>query len=164
MVSETNESSTVEQSEFGAGVIVCLAKFSGHLENDWYRRCRNAERWRTMSEDARKTIAAESKTHPYGDSARIVADVIVGFDRDDCGLSHSIELWMNAASDHFYDLDRERAPQPLRDLAGLTLKIGHGFTGEKWTWQTVEEIERLWRESCLAIDAQIGTKADWGQW
>ena len=55
-------------------------------------------------------------------------------------------------------------PPVLCELADLCLRIGHGFTGERWTWDTVQTIERLWRESCLAIDAKLGVETDWGQW
>jgi hypothetical protein len=150
-------------SEFGRGPIVCLAKFSAHLENDHFCRALHCERWRSMSAEERKKIVAESKTHPHGDSARLYSDVICSLDAPDAGVSSAIEMWMNCASDHFYDLDHSLAPPSLRELAALALRIGHGFTGEIWTWSTVGEIQRLWRESCLALDAHLGIQADWGQ-
>jgi hypothetical protein len=152
------------QSEFGRGLIVCLAKFSAHLEGEWFSRVRHAEHWRKMGPDARARIATEAKTHPYGDSARLFAHIFIHRQDADAGLSREIVSWMNGASDHFYDLDRERSPAPLIELADLCLKIGHGFRNEQYTWATVEEIERLWRESCLALDKTLGVTADWGQW
>lgn len=80
-------------------------------------------------------------------------------------LSLKIEMWMNAASDHFYDLNRDIAPGPLVELADFALKIGHGFTGQVWTMKDVQKIIALWRKACLALDQLLGVEdADWGEW
>lgn len=156
--------SPIKQSEFGAGVIVCLAKFSAHLENDWFHRLMSSKRWMDASPEERARLVSESKSHPHGDAARLVSDIIVYHDSEDAGLSRQIVLWMNAASDHFYDLDRTKAPAPLLELADLCLRIGHGFSGEKWNWETVEKIQQLWQDSCTALDEGMGTVPDWGQY
>lgn len=152
-----------EPSKFGAGIVVCLAKFSEHLCNDWFDRVRHVAQWSKMSEPEKARMTAEAKKYPVGDSARFMLDISFS-GTSEAALSHYIELWMNAASDHFYDLDRKRSPESLCELATLCLRIGHGFTGEIWTWETVDEIHRLWKQACLDLDASIGVKADWGQW
>jgi hypothetical protein len=63
-----------------------------------------------------------------------------------------------------YGVDRDVAPPALVALAGLTLAVGHGFTGTVWTKETVEKIRQLWQDACLEVDALLGVKADWGQW
>lgn len=103
-------------SEFGSGIVVCLAKFSEHLGMQRYRN------------------------------------------------SVDLELWMNGASDHFYDLDRQRAPKSLIQLADLTLEIGHGFTGKNYTEKDYQQILKLWKKSCIAIDKKLNTNPDWGRW
>ena len=127
---------------------------------------REYDRW-TEAEAARR--AEEAQRFPMGDSAAKLARMALfeshgertGKER---AIAMAIEMWMNGASDHFYDLDRERAPAVLCELADLTLKIGHGFSDETWTIETVDRIRELWRESCLAVDRQLGTEPDWGSW
>lgn len=155
-----------EPSEFGAGIVVCLAKFSEHLWNDHYERIRHMAWWAALDETKRQQQREEAARFPVGDAARRLAAVhfLTYQDTPEKALSRQIEMWMNGASDHFYDLDKERAPEPLRELGSLALRIGHGFTGETWTMEHVERIRDLWKQSCLALDERLGTKPDWGQW
>lgn len=111
-------------SEFGAGIIVCLAKFSEHLHHD----------------------------------------IINKYQKDFDNFSSNLELIMNGASDHFYDLDRDRSPQSLLELADLSLAIGHGFTGKTWTEADLKRIRFLWQRSCEELDIKLGTNPDWGAW
>lgn len=122
------------ESEFGAGIVVCLAKFSEHL---WSPRDPSRARETPLPHTQRE------------DPAMVLSD--------------EIEMWANGASDHFYDLD-ERAPKPLKELAALTLQMGHSFTGKQWTNADMERVRELWRESCLAVDAMLEVEADWGKW
>ena len=111
-------------SEFGAGIVVCLAKFSEHLSPEAF------ERWKKASID----------------------------------FSDALELQMNGASDHFYDLDRNKSPPSLIKLADLTLEIGHDSVNKEWTKKDLFRIRNLWQKSCEELDLQLGTKPDWGEW
>ena len=158
----SGEMETASRSEFGAGIVVCLAKFSEHLSNDWARRIARFQWWSELDDAQRDRKRVEATKYPRGDIARWLLDVEIGNIME--GLSHLIELWANGASDHFYELD-DRAPAPLKELAAFTLKIGHGFSGEEWTWDDWQTIWRLWEESCLAVDRQLGVEEpDWGEW
>lgn len=158
-------------SEFGSGLVVCLAKFSEHLMRHGpydEQMVREYVDWLKTSESAKNAVRAEAELHPRGDSAqrlgRIdVLEILARHGDPAAAISRAIHLWMNGASDHFLDLD-ERAPEPLRELAALTLRIGHGFTGETWTIETVDRIRELWKESCLALDEMLGIESDWGEW
>lgn len=110
-------------SEFGSGVVVCLAKFSQHLDPH------NLERW--------KTVAG--------------------------GMERAVTMVLYGASDHFYDLDREHAPKPLRELADLAFRyrLDEPEDGNA-VW---DEIMHLWRRSCEAVDRELGaTPIEWGTW
>jgi hypothetical protein len=156
-------------SEFGKGIVVCLAKFSEHLHEHGPYSERSIREYAKTTDAQRTKMVEEAGKFPRGDSAQTLSRLSV-FDisaevrggREEA-ISSAIEMWMNAASDHFYDLD-DRAPPPLRKLADLALRIGHGFTGETWTLETVDEIRDLWRESCLAVDQLLGVEPDWGKW
>lgn len=159
----------MSDAEFGAGIVVCLAKFSEHLhEHGPYseRAIREFASW-SDAEHARR--AAEAEKFPLGDSAAKLLRMSLYEGSADRGgreaaISDAIGMWMNAASDHFYELDQEKAPKPLRELADLTLRIGHGFTEETWTIETMDRIRELWRDSCLAVDRMLGVEPDWGKW
>jgi hypothetical protein len=85
------------------------------------------------------------------------------FDEAKIDYSHSVELWMNGASDHMFDLD-DRAPFSLKELAKLSLTMGHGFTGQVWTEKHVESLRTLWKLSAIEVDRMLGVEPDWGQW
>lgn len=85
------------------------------------------------------------------------------FDIGRVDYSHSVELWMNGASDHMYDLD-DKAPQSLKELAQLSLSMGHGFTGNTWTLDDVNKLRMLWQMSAIEVDRMLGIEPDWGQW
>src|ERR1044072_4426996 len=105
---------------------------------------------------------------PYGDAADKLRRVhmydisLKSHGTKEKVVSSYIELWANAASDHFYDLDRNLARPPLCELADLTLKMGHGFTDTVWTVEDMDRVRELWKESCLALDLRLGTIPDWG--
>jgi len=136
-----------EQSEFGAGIVVCLAKFSEHLWNEWDP---------TMRRDGRADRLLETEID-------IAKKVYPEDDPEARAFSSLVERWANGASDHFYDLD-EKAPPALKELASLTLGMGHGFTGRLWTEEDVDRIRALWKQACLEVDGMLGVKSDWGQW
>jgi hypothetical protein len=140
-----------EPSEFGKGLVVCLAKFSEHL---WTDDEKEITLWGKWIEEGKK------EPHPPGRSMEIGIEVR---GTPEAALSAAIEMWMNAASDHMYDLD-ESAPEPLRELQDLTLAIGHGISGEPWTMVHVDRIRRLWELSCLALDKRLGVASSWGEW
>lgn len=157
-----------EPSEFGAGLVVCLAKFSEHLWSPMAEQYLRMHRWTQLDADARRKLEAEAIRHPIGDAAALIADVQVGSafgDSEEEMLSRALELWANGASDHFYDLDRDRAPEPLRELAELMLQMGHGFRSDRtWTHEDWDRVQRLWRDSCMELDRKLGTRPDWGRW
>jgi hypothetical protein len=156
------------RSEYGAGVVICLVKFSEHLRDPMHERVMAAGRWKCMDSRAREKALAEAARHPHGDSARhyaLIPRMIEIYDDEDRYLSSTIEVWANAASDHFGDLDYEKAPQSLCDLASLMLRMGHGFTGQRWTWDDYERVRDLWKQACLDVDRRLGVaRPDWGEW
>jgi hypothetical protein len=154
-----------EPSEFGRGVVVCLAKFSEHLWNPAAVTVRNEIHAAAMTDAERTRQDAEARAHPTGDAAQRLASRLYSrvLDKEpDAAISQALEMWANGASDHFYELDRDRAPAALRELAELTLTMGHGFSGRRWTAKDWDRIHELWQASCLALDRQLGLKPDWG--
>lgn len=147
---------TTRSSEFGAGIVVCLAKFSEHLHEHGPYGEAAIRRYAKCSDIDNLTPTSALWVIEHFRRA--------GGDSKEAAISEAIEGWMNSASDHFYDLDEDKAPEPLKKLADLTLRIGHGFTGETWTIETIDEIRDLWQQSCLAVDRLLGVEPDWGEW
>jgi hypothetical protein len=154
-------------SEFGAGLVVCLVKFSEHIwswQEDGYR---NALLWSRMNENQRAAALEDAARKPAGDNARRFGHIermIEIYGTIEKYISSSLESWANAASDHFYDIDRGRAPKPLIELADLMLTMGHGFTGQIWTEKDYNKAMDLWRESAMELDRRLGTKPNWGNY
>ena len=161
-----------EGSEFGAGIVVCLAKFSEHLDNHWIERFQTALWWIKADESEREENRLHALGFPQGDSALRLMHVQSVFlfpeKNHERALLDALRNWANGASDHFYDLDREKAPQELIDLGDYMLELGHGsgLLG-KWphsaelTWKQILE---MWEAACLAVDRMIGVEPDWGAW
>lgn len=156
------------ESEFGSGQVVCLVKFMEHMGGHWFERVRDAHYWMGLTPSEREVRIAESEQFPNGDTAKRIANaqsVFLMREPMPKAISHAIELWMNGASDHFYDLDKRNCPEPLKELATMALEIGHGFTNRTWDFEkTYNELWRLIRESALALDTNHGVPNDWGQW
>lgn len=154
-------------SMFGSGLVVCLAKFAQHMEGIFWQNCYFASFWMNMDAEARQKLEMEAAQFRYGDSARRLAavkSVFIMNDGDEAkALAHAIESCMNCASDHFYDLDREKAPLSLIELADLTLRMGHGFTGYPWTIEDLDRCYGLFKQSCLELDRMLGICPDWGE-
>lgn len=161
-----------EESEFGSGRVVCLVKFMAHMNDRSSWRVRNAHRWMELTEGARQIHVNNAIRYPKGDDAKFVSDAMSVFmGRGDFSmekdLSLAIELWMNAASDHFYGLNRGMGcPRALIKLADYTLGIGHGFKHNVvYKYSEVEaEIWRLVEEASLELDRNLDVVGDWGQW
>lgn len=173
-----------KQSEFGAGLVVCLAKFSEHLWHDRERDIYTYARWMKKTDAEQLREAQEAEKYPHGDSAERLR-VIRHFKHDEEGfycyptlargcstpqeyaISQAIAMWANAAGDHFFDLDTERAPEPLRELADLMIRMRNThLTGEPrpWTVDDLDRVRELWRDSCIALDQMLGSVPNWGSY
>lgn len=152
-------------SEFGAGVVVCLAKFSEHL---WGRQ-----------EERISDLLRAKKHGDVSDQAQRDIDFYVSFHADhpeyarghepiDWAIHQAIWMWMNAAGDHMFDLDREKAPPELCALADAAIRLrndwGPNGKSQFFTEADYAAIRPLWQAACLALDRQIGTDPDWGEW
>lgn len=147
-----------QESEFGRGVVTCLAKFSEHLfMSESFQRVYQVSRW----------VDGQVAVDPDGASmARYAESMLKVLGSKERVLSMQISYWMSGASDHFAGLDRERSPQCLRELAELTRSMGHGFMTSRrvWTMKDVDRIRDLWMQSCLALDKAHGVDAEWGRY
>lgn len=156
-----------KHSEFGAGIVVCLAKFSEHL---WIERERTA--WELcrykrdgkgeLSKDAQRRLDFATEwqrkypeyVHPYGDPLTYA-------------IHDEIGMWANAAGDHFFDLDRERAPKELVELGDFMIWLRNDHLRDTQSVYGLAELERvreLWQAACIALDRMLGTKPNWGSW
>lgn len=159
-------------SEFGSGVVVCLVKFSEHLNNSMFERASVALWYLHASNDRREADMIEAARYPRGDAARrqgLINSVVLGREEltDEMAVS-AFTLWANGASDHFYDLQRDVAPQKLCELADFMLDLGHG-DGLMGSWplsaqETYDNIWRLWKEATLETDKAYTATPDWGEW
>src|SRR5262249_172821 len=144
-----------------------LAKFSAHLENRRGEQVRTLQWWMQLGDAQRSRNRDEAAQFPLGDAAQrliVVDQSLAIYHTLEHALSQSVWMWMNGASAHFYELDRQKAPPSLRELAALSLEIGHGRTDGPWTYEHVKQISALWERACLELDEQIGTTPDWGTW
>ena len=130
-------------SEFGKGLTYCLGLFLCHSERDY-----------SISDDFKKYLEE-------ADERFIKRSKVKEF-------SHTTEMWFNAASDHFYDLEiPETLPKSLKKrltkLIDKAINWGHGFNytvtkkDKKWAIQEAKDLLRL-------IDNHFGIKTERGDW
>lgn len=156
-----------ERSEFGRGVVVCLAKFSEHLmgkerevvELDALRRGQIPRSSLKSGTELRLRFQEDWWCeHP---EYRRTANPL------EAAISHAIEMWGSGAGDHLLELDTEHSPEPLRQLGDLMVAIRTVHMRPErsvFTMETLKRVRELWCESCLAIDRQLGAEPDWGEW
>lgn len=169
-----------EKSEFGKGLVVCLAKFSEHFAEKSLRNIYFYKRCSEKSEEDQQKIRSEN---PPGnlDYGR---DLNKGFDfwmskmvpihgSIKATISSDITLWANGASDHLYEIevpggktwDKIRAI--VIELKDKGLDMGHGrglMGGKRYTLLDVTELQNLTMKLLLLIDKKLGLKPDWGKW
>lgn len=155
----TQSDTSVCRSEFGHGVVICVAKFAEHLSNHWAEIARVTRWWATIDDDRRATEIQSAITHPRGDAARrqTMVDIVK--------LEDALQMWANGARDHFLDLDRGHATPGVCELADLVLKMGDVYPQYTCTWDDFQQVYALWERACVELDASLGVTApDWGEW
>lgn len=163
-------------SEFGRGIVIPLVKFSQHLGyGETYHSAITAGwRWLEMTPEEKQQKIQESEEYPRGDAAGFMQSLGVAeiyteavSNTPEHAISRMLEMWMYAAADHFYELD-DKAPQALKDLASLALRMGRpwgGDIGKVWGKEDYDRIFDLWKEATLQVEAQLGVRdAAWGEW
>lgn len=154
-----------KQSEFGAGIVVCLAKFSEHLWTD---------RERTMAE---LVGYGEGKVKGLSERAQrdldFANDMLVKYPDDKArygdplayAIDQAVSMWASGAGDHWFDLDRDKAPAEIIELADHVLRLRNGhFSEERFTAEDYYKIRQLWEAACIALDRKLGTVPNWGEW
>jgi hypothetical protein len=150
----------VSESEFGAGVVVCLVKFSEHVGNEEARRIGKAIRWINAAPLEREKLMEE--TDPEWVYMLTLDEMAKSSEEM---LDRMIITWASGAKDHFYDLDRETAPSSLIDLANLLhelsyIAVDNTFRGEEEWLQVLA----LWSASAMDLDERLGLQPEWGEW
>ena len=154
-----------EESEFGSGLIVNLAKFSEHFMDRHLANCSTITWWlKDVNVDLSKYgVDVKEAVAYFGTYMKIHGDTA-------SAVSSMITLWANGATDHLYDLrvpkrwENTELANKVIELRELGLSMGHGFTGQIYTMEDVTKLRKLVQEICLGIDKQIGIKdGDWGQ-
>lgn len=147
-------------SEFGAGVVVCLVKFSEHIANPEARRIEKAIRWIKSRPIEREKLMEEED--PEWQLVLALDEVATSSEEMLDGL---IVTWANGASDHLSELDLDVAPESFRELRELLFElrypdVGGNFRGEE-EWLTMLS---LWSTVAMDLDVMLGTKPEWGDW
>jgi len=170
----------MSKSEFGKGLVVCLAKFYAHFENSamekiwFYHHCLKETR-----KDQERIMSDDSPEHlKYGrnfnQSFKFWMKEIVPIHSGNTeeALSGEIILWANGATDHLYEIetpegmssDIRKIIEELKDK-GLDMGHGKGLMGQKmYTLKDVEELQGLAEKALLLIDEKLGLKPDWGEY
>jgi len=168
------------KSEFGKGLVVCLAKFYQHFANQTLKDAYFCDQMMGLPEEDRKKVISDNppprldygidtnsnfrffytKEIPIWGSAKNV-------------ISHRITLWANGASDHLYEIgvpkgkDWDKIRNIVEKLQNIGLDMGHGsgLMGTTiYTLKDVDYLKKLTEKLLLLIDMKIGLKADWGEW
>lgn len=155
-------------SEFGRGLCICLVKFAEHAESGPFMGIiRSAHLWHErLKED-------DNALQKYGKD--IQSDVVLFkniYLRNrtyEEAISHLIQMWFNAASDHLYEIEvpeqwkDTRLGNLIKQLQNFGLRIGHEFHNELYTFDDIITVMDFVREIALEIDRFLGLQPDIGE-
>jgi len=165
------------KSEFGKGLVICLVKFSEHINQ--HNKLFIYDYWIKQDEVTRKNMLSErpDSNHNYGfqymQSLKTfveIADKIYEGDYEK-KLSNEIEMLMNGASDHLYEIEvpKGKSWDKIRKLVNKLrdsgLEIGHGFNNDaRYTIKDFYGLFELTKKISLEIDKKLGLKGDEGDY
>lgn len=146
-------------SEFGRGVVVPLVKFSEHLGDHWARDIERAIHWVKADPTERERILTANEEH-----WQTVLRLDAAAESPEHMLSGLIMMWAQGASDHLSEIEEDKAPKSLTELASLMFKLRytrfHDLVGEEeWV-----KLLALWSAAAMDIDEMLGAQPDWGDW
>lgn len=158
------------KTDFGKGLVVCLAKFAEHIDNDFFQIPYHLDFfYHKLKGDCKKLkqydIKIQNNVDFYSKMLRI-------YKTPEKLISSEIELWANGASDHLYDIEVPKGWEKtiigikVQELKSLGLEIGHGFNvyGKIWTVNHAEKLRKLVLEISYLVDKKLGLKPDKGKW
>ena len=169
-----------KKSEFGRGLVICLAKFLEHFSNSQMERINNEIFFAKRSPEKQKDMLSVNppSNSNYGrdfhDHIRWWASRMVPIYGDyEAAIASDIASWANGASDHLYDIQYPTGKEwkavipSIKKLQNLGLDMGHGdgLMGKKqYGPSDLDELSRLTKKILVFIDRRLGLDADWGTW
>lgn len=153
-------------SEFGAGLVVCLVKFSEHFDRTWQVPCElywfraGSRQRKELSREAEHTLAFEEGWWRDRPEYRTATNAL------EAAFEKAIERWAYAASDHLSEVDEALAPESLSKLVALVFRIRNKHLVDRppTTFDDMKEIRRLWSAAAMELDRRLGTRPNWGEY
>jgi len=168
-----------EKSEFGKGLVVCLAKFSEHFTNDQITQIYHRIFLLKKSKKEQDIILSGNPPSNLNYGKDMTNDFIFFMEKTvpiygsiKSAISSSVTLWANGASDHLYDIevpldkkwDKIRVVVDTLKDKGLDMGHGSGLMGKReYTVEDLTELIELTKKALLLIDKKLGLKPDWGE-
>ena len=148
----------MKKSDFGRGLIYNLCLFVKHFEN---KKFTNLDRYKYLHENPEITRSKGEQDwltisiHIYGSLEKAISDNVVVF--------------MNAASDHLYEMEIPKfLPADLRKkiqrLKETSLDMGHGFKNKLYTYKDAVKLLDLALEISRNIDCYLTIPSKKGRW
>lgn len=168
-----------EKSDFGKGLVVCLAKFMEHFAGDQMRQLSHRVFLLKKPKYQQKIILSGNPPPSlnYGkdkteDFIFFINKMVPIWGSIKATISHDVTLWANGASDHLYEIETpkgknwEAIRKIVKELQDKGLEMGHGrglMGGKIYTVDDIYELGDLTRKALLLIDKKLGLKPDWGE-
>ena len=166
-------------SEFGKGLVYCLALWTSHLNNEF---ATNLGKIHFLAKQTKKDrdIIISPNPPPNKNYGKDMEYAIFWWQKlrpiyltTEEAFSSQIELWANGASDHLYEmyvpkrLKGTELDKKVEELKHMGLSMGHGFAKDKvWTYDDFVHLNKLTGEIAKLIDKELGVdviKAQWGE-
>jgi hypothetical protein len=182
IVKKNNKSETKEErSEFGKGLVVCLAKFRSHYDNSLFQNASFCNMVIKKKSEKEKKEMAEGTAGSENTYDKRLMDYWKYFYKKTKeiydidykkSLSSDLSMFMSGASDHLYNIEvpkifiGSRIEDMVKELQDKALDIGHGsrmMSGDI-TFDEVWYLFDLTDKILLAIDQQLGLNADIGEY
>lgn len=160
-------------SEYGKGLMVCLAKWFQHFGDRRYFNLMCLHEYIEKDERGREGYYNNMEPHLQASITFFLESSSSVFGNEERAFANEIMMWANAASDHLYEIEVpdgvywDEVRQLVKELQDKGLDMGHGagLTGRiSYTWGDVEELLNLTQKIMIKVDGILGLQPDWGSY
>jgi len=169
-----------KKSEFGKGLVVCLAKFMEHFSNDQMTQLSHRVFCLKKPKDEQEKILSGNPPSNLNYGRDVTEDFIFFINKMvpiwgsvEATVSHDVSMWASGASDHLYEIKAPKGEEwkevrkIIKELQDKGLDMGHGrglMGGKTYTIDDLNELRDLTKKALLLIDEKLGLKPDWGEY
>jgi len=169
----------MKKSEFGKGLVVCLAKFYEHFGTETISRIYFHNQMMKLPKEKQDIVISDNPPSNLNYGKAVNSEykfwktkIVPIWKSEEKALSNDIATWANGASDHLYEIEVPKVKKwdvirkKVKWLQNYGLEMGHGagLMGTKqYTVDDITKLKKTTKKLFVLIDKILGLKPDIGQ-